>query len=133
MRRQAAFTLVELMTAMAIAVLLASMAVQTWSSHRERAQRTSARAALIAAMTELERLHAYTGKNSAPADLSEHAPGYHLRASLCEGRTPAHCIEVIAQPLDPATPCGALILRSTGERFTQLGNARQSASPACWP
>jgi len=133
MRHQAAFTLVELTIALAAAALLAGVAVQTWGNHRERAQRASARAALLAAMTELERLHAHTGKDAAPARLSEHAPGYRLLASPCAGRAPAHCIEVAAQPVEPDTSCGTLILRSTGERFTQIGDTRQSASHACWP
>lgn len=131
--RYAAFTLVELTIALAIAALLTGAAIQTWSRHHERARRTAAHAALVSTMVELERQYAHTGNSSSPANIPEYISGYHLLAGPCDGRAAAHCIEVVAQPVHAGTDCGALILRNTGERFTQIGNARQPASPACWP
>ncbi|MCT7317101.1 prepilin-type N-terminal cleavage/methylation domain-containing protein [Ralstonia sp. CHL-2022] len=131
--RHAAFTLIELTIALAIAALLAGAAIQTWSGHHERTQRAAARAALVSTMVELERQYAHTGNSSTPASVPEHVSGYHLLASPCDGRAPSHCIEVAALPVRPGIACGTLILRNTGERFTQIGNDRQPASSACWP
>ncbi|CAJ0787307.1 MULTISPECIES: type IV pilin protein [Ralstonia] len=131
--RHAAFTLVELTIALAIAALLTSTAIQTWSRHHERAQRAAVQAALVSTMVEWERQYARTGDSSASASVPNHISGYHLITNPCEDRALVHCVEVVAQPVHPGTGCGSLILRSTGERFTQIGNARQPASRACWP
>ncbi len=131
--RLAAFTLFELTIALAIVALLAGAAVQTWSEHHARARRAAVHAALMSTMVALEGEYAQTGNGSIPAGVPQHVPGYNLLASPCKGRAPAHCIEVSARPVHPDTDCGALILRNTGERFTQIGNDRLPASSACWP
>ncbi|WP_296227892.1 prepilin-type N-terminal cleavage/methylation domain-containing protein [Ralstonia sp. UBA689] len=133
MRQPTAFTLIELLVVLAVVAVLTMTATQAWSSHRDSAQRTVARAALVAAMASLERQHAHKGKYDVSGKLPEHAPGYQIQANPCSDRTLAHCVEVAAQPMRPGTSCGTLVLRSTGERFTQIGAARQPASPACWP
>ncbi|CAJ0715393.1 hypothetical protein LMG6871_01434 [Ralstonia edaphis] len=127
--RHAAFTLIELTIALAIAALLTGAAIQTWSGHHERARRAAARAALVSTMVEIERQYVHTGNTS----VLEHVASYHLLASPCDAPALAHCIEVAARPVRPDTVCGTLILRNTGERFTQVGNVRQPASLACWP
>jgi|GEM_PF-827876 len=131
--RHAAFTLIELTVALAIAALLAGAAIQTWSGHHERTQRAAARAALVSTMVEFERQYAHAGSSSTPVNVPQHVSGYHLLASPCNGRAPAHCIEVAARPVRRGTDCGILILRNTGERFMQIGNERQPASSTCWP
>lgn len=131
--RHAAFTLIELTIALAIAALLAGAAIQTWSGHHERARRAAARAALVSTMVEIERQYVHTGNSPTPASVLEHVASYRLLASPCDGPALARCIEVAARPMRPDTACGTLILRNTGERFTQIGNVRQPASLACWP
>lgn len=133
MRKPTAFTLIELLVVLAVIAVLTTAATQAWTGHRDSAQRTTARAALVAAMASLERQHAHKGKYDASADLQEHAPGYKIQAKPCTGRSLTHCVEVVAQPTRPDTSCGTLVLRSTGERFTQIGNTRQPAPPTCWP
>lgn len=133
MRRSTAFTLIELLVVLAVVAILTTTVTQAWSSHRDSAQRAAARAALVAAMASLERQHAHKGKYDTSAHLQAHAPGYQIQAKACADRTLAHCVEVAAQPMRPGISCGTLVLRSTGERFTQRGDARQPASPTCWP
>lgn len=133
MHRPAAFTLIELLIVLAVASLLALAAAQAWSAHETRARRASARAALVAAMAELERHHARTGSYAVPASTSGQAPGYRLSAQRCEGRPLMRCVEVVAEPARPDTACGALILRSNGERLIALAGVPEPAPPACWP
>ncbi|MFP3889614.1 type IV pilin protein [uncultured Ralstonia sp.] len=133
MRRPAAFTLIELLIALAVAAVLTVMAMQAWTRHRDRVELASARAALVAAMAEQERRHAHSGRYADFSGISEHAPGYALSAQWCDGRTLMQCMEVVAQPARPDTRCGTLILRSTGERFIQAAGVREPAPPACWP
>ncbi|KHK56140.1 hypothetical protein PI87_10450 [Ralstonia sp. A12] len=133
MRQPTAFTLIELLVTLAIAAVLATMAVHIWSSHRTRAQKASVRAALAAAMAELEQQHIQAGKYEVPNGVLGQTGGYQLFAQLCHDGNRAQCVEVAAQPMQPDTTCGTLILRSTGERFIQFGDTRQSASHACWP
>ena len=106
--RHAAFTLIELTIALAIAALLTGAAIQTWSGHHERTQRAAARAALVSTMVELERQYAHTGNSSTPASVPEHVSGYHLLTSPCDGRAPSHCIEVAALPVRPGIACYGL-------------------------
>ena len=97
------FTLIELMIAVAVIAILASIAVPSYRGYVERATRTDAHAGLMEAAGQLERC--YTVNNSyascttitdSPDDnyaisLTSAASTYTLTASLKSGRGPDGC------------------------------------------
>lgn len=131
MRHTRAFTLLELMTVLVIAGVLAFVATSSWPDHWQRARRAAAGAALVAAMAQLELHHARTGQyeedeSRSPGPMPRTA-GYKIRSQRCNGTglPLSQCVEVIAMPDRGDATCGALILRSTGER--------EPRNSACWP
>ncbi|MCE8017900.1 type IV pilin protein [Halomonas sp. MCCC 1A17488] len=102
-RRARGFTLIELMIAVAVIAILASIAVPSYRGYVERATRTDAHTGLMEAAGQLERC--YTVNNSyascstitdSPDDnytisLTSAASTYTLTASLKSGRGPDGC------------------------------------------
>ena len=151
-RRKAGFTLIELMTVLAILAILGALVYPSYTGQMVKARRVEAQLALMEAMQLQEQHralhHTYLAFSSESSDSGE--PGaevfrwwsgdhpatsaYELEALACEGRDIAECVELRATPgtdnvdtrfADP--DCGTLGLDSTG---------RQTASgPAsgCWP
>lgn len=122
------FSLVELLVALLIVTVLASMALPAWRDHFHRAWRMQARAEAVTAMLALERhaLGASTFASAAgaavpaghwPRAVPAHpAPVRHwLTATSCGGVDLAHCVEVRATPAYDDARCGTLVLRSNGE------------------
>ena len=62
--RGTGFTLLELIVTLVILAILTAMAVTTWQRHLERGWRAEARAAMTAAMLDLER-HALSARTFA--------------------------------------------------------------------
>lgn len=134
--RHAAFTVLELLFALAIVAVLAAIAMPAWQQHIERGRRQEAKAALVAAMLELER-HALAAASyaapGAPATVAGQWPRavppppaaarHMLLAAACPQAGIDHCVELHAVPLRPDRRCGTLILRSTGEWLAQASAA----------
>ncbi|WP_227459065.1 type IV pilin protein [Cupriavidus pauculus] len=132
-----AFSLPELVAALAIVAIVMTLALPTWQRHIERGWRMQARAEMIAAMLTLERHALLTASYaSEPGGASPAgdwpkplppppAPTRHwLTATSCAGRSLSHCVEVRATPVRPDAACGTLVLRSSGEWLsmpTELG------------
>jgi len=76
-KRPSGVTLVELLVAMVVLAMLAGLAIPGYRSHVLRANRTEARAGLLALATAQEKFHLMCGSYAAELD-----PG---RASDCEG------------------------------------------------
>lgn len=129
MRRSRAFTLVELMAVLAIAGVLAFVATSSWPAYWRPTHRAAARAALVGALSQLERQRASTGTYEGNPGPMPYAEGYIITEQPCAsmGISPPlnQCIEVIAKPGQPDKVCGNLVLRSTGER--------EPHNSACWP
>ena len=70
MRKIAGFTLIELVVAMVIAAILASIAIPSYSSYVRKSRRTDAKTALLDIASLEERFYSTTNKYSAtPTDL----------------------------------------------------------------
>ncbi|MBY4948879.1 prepilin-type N-terminal cleavage/methylation domain-containing protein [Cupriavidus respiraculi] len=127
-RRACGFTLLELIVALAILAILATVAVSTWQRHLWRGWRAQARSAMTAAMVDLER-HAMSAMTFAADAGGETVAGawpravpptpartrHLLFAKPCAQAGLATCVELHALPQAPDPDCGTLILRSTGE------------------
>ena len=146
--REGGFSLVELLVALAIAGILASIAYPSYAAYVLRARRLEGMAALFEMMQMQERW--YARSNTYVAYSADTDPGklpgfkwwsaarpaesaYELRARACEGAGLAQCVEIIAMPGTPLVDgrfrdpdCGALILSSTGEQRAEGTGNR------CW-
>lgn len=103
LRAQRGFTLIELMIAVAVIAILASIAVPSYRGYVERATRTDAHAGLMEAAGQLERCYtvnnSYGGcsviTNSPDGNyaitLASTASTYTLTATLNSGRGPDGC------------------------------------------
>ncbi|AOY93170.1 pilus assembly protein PilE [Cupriavidus sp. USMAA2-4] len=134
--RHAAFTVLELLFALAIVAVLAAIAMPAWQQHIERGRRQEAKAALVAAMLELER-HALATASYAAPDAPATVAGqwpravppppaaarHMLLAAACPQAGIDRCVELHAVPMQADPRCGTLILRSTGEWLVQDGAA----------
>ncbi len=145
-RLEHGFTMVELMTVLIIAAILAAIALPSYQESVLKARRTEARAALLKTMQQQERYYAlhttYVVFSSASTDAEAKrfnwfsgenavASFYEISAQACNGKTIRDCVLLIAQPgTDKVHPsyrdpvCGALSLSSSGEK--------SAATDRCW-
>ncbi|MEM5427332.1 prepilin-type N-terminal cleavage/methylation domain-containing protein [Cupriavidus oxalaticus] len=129
------FSLIELMAAVVIAALLASLAVPAWHEHLRRGWRAQARAELASALLELERHAAGTmsfarqpGDDTVAGDWPRPVPAtgqarHVISATPCPAASLDACVELRATPHQPDRQCGVLILRSTGQWLSWPENA----------
>lgn len=142
------FTLTELIIAMAIAGILASVAYPTYQEAVRKTRRAEARTALMQLMQQEERFYSQNTRYVAFSSDSIEQEGkafkwysgstpdssaYELSAAACAGDTLSNCVTITARPRgekiesafrDPV--CGALALSSTGARSAAGGVDR------CW-
>jgi type IV pilus assembly protein PilE len=139
-------TLIELLVAMVILVVLASIAYPSYSAMLIRARRSEGQLALMQAMQRQER---YFTEHNRFAEFSPEqanpeftwwsgsrpvSSAYALTARACSGQEVDQCIELLAVPgadvVDPTfhdEACGTLSLNSRGER------GASGAGGPCWP
>lgn len=143
------FTLIELVIAVAIVALLASIALPAYQSAVWKARRAEARAAILDLLQQQERLLTQTG-----AYLAVKTPGatgtpfkthsgdspataaYLLSATACDaedGTAPSldECVRVVATPTRADLAVDALWMESTGARGCD--GAARSEARTCWP
>jgi type IV pilus assembly protein PilE len=136
--RQYAFTLLELVIALAVAAIIAVFAVPGWQAQIARGYRVDAVAALYRAAqftdTQSMSLAALpAGFDQAP---SAGAPVYRLRLMQADESNGGYAIA--AEPVENGPmrddACGTFVLDATGARSNQVagGIAAAAATQMCW-
>jgi type IV pilus assembly protein PilE len=137
------FTLMEVLIAMTILAILATIAYPNYSEYVTRGRRGDGKAELMAAMQALERHYAQANSYVDPADNTRAWRGfpqtsdggnYAIAAAACGGLGFNECVQLSATPTIADARCGTLLLRSTGERGVMLNNVAAFANlpQGCW-
>lgn len=130
-RPRPGFTLLELVTALAIVAVLLAVAVPGYQRYLQRAERAEALRALLAASACQERVRAQGGYYDTSRCLDGATnPAYAIRFEPPDDDA-ALAFRLIAEPLQPRAgdPCGSLSLDQAGTRGIS-GDAGELA--ACW-
>jgi len=142
----AGFTLIELMTTVAIVGVLVSIAVPMYASQTRKSRRTEARTAVLDLATREERLFSTTNAYSTlPADLGYGAAGssfpmnvgssyYSVAVAVVPG--PPATFTITATPVsgagqDKDKQCASFIVTNTGKQ-SATNTAGADATTACW-
>ncbi len=136
------YGLLEMMIALVIVILLATVALPTWQRHAMRGWRAQVRAEMIGAMLEFERRALGTmsfadapGGQAIAGDWPRPLPAgglprHLLLARACPFAGLDACVELQAVPQTPDPLCGVLILRSSGEWLVQRASEAPQRMPA---
>ena len=152
-RRQAGFSIVELMIVVAIIGLLAGIGVPSYRDYVNKGKRTEGKAALTAAAARMERYYTQnncypsaacgnpTSADSATALTNAGIPGFSGESAskaaynISLSVTP-QAFTVTAVPRAPFTDplCGNLTLTNTGRKWTQTNGTSDDATrpEGCW-
>ncbi|MBB3255365.1 type IV pilus assembly protein PilE [Paraburkholderia bannensis] len=136
MRREArAFTLLEMMIALAAAAIVAAFAVPGWRNHIARGHRIDAVSALYRAAQYADAQGAAAA--SLPAGIDQAPPSGHAvyRLKLLSGDESNGGYAIVASPT-AAGPmrddsCGAFVLDANGARSNE-GSGNNLATGDCW-
>jgi type IV pilus assembly protein PilE len=133
------FTLVELMVAILVMAIMASIAVPTYSNQIRKSRRTEARNAVLDAASREERFfatHNYysvdapdLGYAAYPAAVGNY---YQLTATCTNKATPCTDFTITANPLGAQlkdTDCATLSVDQTG---LQAATGSATAATTCW-
>lgn len=133
---QRGFALIELMVALAIMAILASVAYPSYQESIRKARRVEGRAALLQLMQQEERIYSlqniYVAFSASSPNKEEFkwfsgdAPensAYEIRAQACDGESIINCVRLFATPGTSKVDghfqdslCGELSISSTGEK-----------------
>ena len=149
MKRNAGFTLIDVMATLAVIVILAALTLPSLGQYVVKSKRAQAQAALLQLMQQQERYYSqnnsYVAFSSSSTDVpatlfkwwSGHtaaASAYELRALACADEAIIDCVQLSAIPGTVKVDqnfgdgdCGTLTLNSRGER------AASGAAAHCWP
>jgi type IV pilus assembly protein PilE len=142
--RQQGFSLVELMIAVAIVGILASIAIPAYRDSILKGKRAEARTALSELMLQQERFMTQSntylafsnvGGTTTPASVpfktfsgdSLAKTSYYLSASACTSLTIQECVVITASPVNADPDAGDLQMLSTGTK-----SCTGSKPTVCW-
>lgn len=139
MRKDRGFSLMELITAMAIIAVLTAIAIPNYTAYIARGKRSEARANLVEAANWMERWRTERGRYDDPANANNPPPGFPW-AQIPRTGTANYTVAVVAGPAaytitatavgSMATdPCATLSLDQTGARAFTGANGSQEI---CW-
>ena len=133
-----AFTLLELIIALAIAAILVVYAVPSYRGHVARSHRVDAASALYRAAQFIE-AGAPGEASPLPVGLDQAPPFgaavYRLRALPADETNGGYAVEASPIETGPMSddPCGSFILDATGSRANRTPEGMVAADPdACW-
>jgi type IV pilus assembly protein PilE len=133
-----AFTLLELMIALAIAATLAAFAVPSYRSHVARTHRIDAASALYRAAQFVEGA-ASDGVSTLPPGLDQApqfgTPIYRLHVLPADDANGGYAIEAAPEQSGPMgdDPCGTFALDATGQQSNRsVAGVAPPASSECW-
>jgi len=133
-----AFTLLELIIALAIAAILVVYAVPSYRGHVARSHRVDAASALYRAAQFIE-AGAPGEANPLPVGLDQAPPFgtavYRVRALPADETNGGYAVEASPIETGPMSddPCGSFILDATGSRANRTPEGMVTADPdACW-
>ncbi len=139
-RQTAAFSLIELVVALAIVAVLAAYALPSYREHVARAHRTDAAMALYRAAQYLEAGSDARSSGTAvlPAGLDQVPPigaaVYRLHVVDVDRANGYYALE--ARPVEAGPmaedACGTFILNVHGERTNRRAGLRGALAPGCW-
>lgn len=142
----AGFTLIELMTAVAVAAILAGMAYPSYTEYVRKAKRAEGKVALLQLLQQQERFYSQRGSyivfSSSSTDEDEKrfkwysgetaaSSAYEIIGEACQGETIKNCVLLTAKPGTSKVDanfkdlaCGKLTMTSTGVKGADGDN--------CW-
>jgi type IV pilus assembly protein PilE len=140
------FSLIELLTALVIVAILASIAIPTYTSQVRRSRRTEARTAVLDLASREERLFSTTtAYSNTPSDVGYGASGstfpiavgsgyYNVSVTVAAG--PPAGFTVTATPIagkgqDKDTQCASFSVDEAG-RQTSKDSSSSDSSSTCW-
>ena len=133
------FTLIELMIAVVVIGILASIAYPSYTEYVRNAKRAEARVALVEILQQQERymtqnnsyLAFASGATNVPfktySGASRDSANYLLSASACSNEKIENCVKITATPQHADASAGSITITSTGEK-TCTGEKKSS----CW-
>jgi type IV pilus assembly protein PilE len=145
-RRERGVTLIELIVVAAVIAILSMVAIPSYRSHVLRANRTEARAALLALATAQEKFHLACRRYAAALDPEREpdcdaarldfptrsARGYYaLRITSADAGSWAAESSPAGRPQSADRACQGFALSSTGRRRAWDADANDT-SPVCW-
>ena len=136
-KKNAGFTLVELMIVVAIIGIIAAFAYPAYQDQVRKAKRTDGQSKLLDAMARQERW--YTENNTYTTDMADlYGAGndpvasddgnYNIDGAACASKTIAQCVTLTATPTFTDTLCGNLTYDSTNDK----GESGTGTVDNCW-
>lgn len=135
--RGGGFSLIELLVALAIAGILASVALPTYGAYVARVRRVAARVALTQAAHWLERAATASGRypkqNAVPQGLLKVEGGHYRLAVTIDSEGTKFSLEATPQGVQTNDRCGTLVLSHTGQReILNVPDATAVNADTCW-